>query len=883
MSGPGYDSVLGILTRQLGDQLQFYTMQGRWVHRPRKEVYFRVPNFVSQKLVEPVLSYLPSQQLPEHLENRLQFFDSSVPREIGAPLIERMRAFYDSSELIHRETFTVLGNAHSLLSDEKDTLIMSLADVARRLLKLAGRSYEKLDELSPTELYAVHRTLTRSETGFAIQLGGVDVARYFTIYPKVQVEMLGGVRRWVRKYQESLNAQHSGDHTSTPVLKGDAASVAVVSGFVQKARRLIKASRERRRPSRFGCVGPSTLSFSDHSGLLEPIPAEKFSGFEKDIIRFIEIWCSGELGNYSTLNSLPPVILRATGMYDEVDLGSATGFTFLQEIGVYTPWERVSVYHKGLALPGHGVSLKADDYQTRVNNMRKSSPLELVDSMETLRRDWGDMDVYCIDDVQAKEIDDGISLERIPGSNSEYWVHVHVANPSAFIAPDHWIAKMAQKTAETIYTPERTYPMLPSFVVDGKLSLGVNSPVLTFSAKLNKKGEIITYEITPGLIRKVTHLTAGKVDKVLGVQRIEPKVVRVGRETNTCHRPELSDSDVSESQKADFEIFKMLATGRRQKRLSNGAVSVVMPGINCSVFGNVFSGPARPPSRDQARFWRGDPAIEMTSNWFDPTGRGYPAMDGDRIVEELMILASEVAAGWCHARNIPVPYVSSISTPSCKDPMEFHRKVLLSSVGSGGYYPYDLGLEYLRLTAVTVSTAGGPLIRSGVERYARCTSPLRRYSDMLLHWQVEAALRHEAQHGESSLVGNLRSDYLPFSRAQVDELLPWLQWRRRLMTITSRNAQRFWAAQLLMRAVFYGEAELPRTFEMRVVKTVDYRRGVEVFGILMDLNVQVFAIVPDWMEKRGVKIGERYEVEIKDIDVFHTVVRVNPLRLIGDD
>lgn len=41
-----------------------------------------------------------------------------------------------------------------------------------------------------------------------------------------------------------------------------------------------------------------------------------------------------------------------------------------------------------------------------------------------------DLPIYVIDAVYAEELDDGISIESVPGEPNTDWIHIHVADPT---------------------------------------------------------------------------------------------------------------------------------------------------------------------------------------------------------------------------------------------------------------------------------------------------------------------------------------------------------------------------------------------------------------------------------------------------------------------
>ena len=107
-----------------------------------------------------------------------------------------------------------------------------------------------------------------------------------------------------------------------------------------------------------------------------------------------------------------------------------------------------------------------------------------------------------------------------------------------------------------------------------------------------------------------------------------------------------------------------------------------------------------------------------------------------------------------------------------------------------GEYPMLQGMRYLETFGHTgLKTSPFRHRVLGMEEYGKVTSPLRRYGDMILHWQIEAALREEARTGRSLKVldaaeeagkASLRKldrKFLPFSTSVLETILVGLQPR----------------------------------------------------------------------------------------------------------
>jgi exoribonuclease-2 len=94
------------------------------------------------------------------------------------------------------------------------------------------------------------------------------------------------------------------------------------------------------------------------------------------------------------------------------------------------------------------------------------------------------------------------------------------------------------------------------------------------------------------------------------------------------------------------------------------------------------------------------------------------------MVTDLMLMAGEAAARFCGERGLPIPYATQPPPEQVRQPE-----------GMAAMYAYRRQFKPSR-TAVEP----GPHFGLGLDRYARATSPLRRYADLLVHQQIRALL-----------------------------------------------------------------------------------------------------------------------------------------------
>jgi hypothetical protein len=527
------------------------------------------------------------------------------------------------------------------------------------------------------------------------------------------------------------------------------------------------------------------------------------------------------------------------------------------------------------------------------------SSLEMNDSMRSFRKDWGDMPVFCLDEAGTEEIDDGFSLEENQDDPSELWVHMHVANPSAFISSTSHTAQLAEALVETLYFPEGRFPMLSRILSENHFSLASNRPCITFSARLTNVGDIAEIKISHGIIRNVKRFTPEDVDQQLGFgtthrsQRSTTLVVgdREHYPSGTSKNQlmpaaELSPGMIRESiLPSDLKLLRKMVeitTVRRRKRSQAGAIfPPVQTGLKVRAIlpnGVDFYDPTTLMKRKDLSY---DPLISLTAtmeNSFQPSNehRGSVTM-----VEEFMLVAGEVAASWCMQRNIPIAYRGILRNPEPSESPELYKqKVIDSAMAEKGVAPINSIIHYIILLGPPVCSAV-PLQHDyiGLPAYCKITSPLRRYADLLAHWQIEAAIRRESEIG-SSLIGSTDKSYLPFSFSRVEALVPRVSKVEKLNDHAERATVDSWASQLFFRAFYFKETPLPETFEV-IISETRFSRTPFHRAYIFDLGISCVMKGDEAVKELDqVSIGDIWEARISEIQCYRRQVIMEPIRLV---
>lgn len=132
----------------------------------------------------------------------------------------------------------------------------------------------------------------------------------------------------------------------------------------------------------------------------------------------------------------------------------------------------------------------------------------------TDRRDFTQEKVLTIDHEDCKDMDDAVSVTR---TSAGYRLAVHIADVAAYAPLGSPLDRAASHRATSIYLPHLTVPMLPKVLSNDVCSLNPGVPRYTLSViiHLDKNGEVLSSEITKGLIRSRVKGIYSEINRVL--------------------------------------------------------------------------------------------------------------------------------------------------------------------------------------------------------------------------------------------------------------------------------------------------------------------------------------------------------------------------------
>ena len=317
------------------------------------------------------------------------------------------------------------------------------------------------------------------------------------------------------------------------------------------------------------------------------------------------------------------------------------------------------------------------------------------------RVDFRHENVFTIDPEDAKDFDDALSVKEL--ENGNYLIGIHIADVSHYVKNNTQLDKNALKRGNSVYFVGQVIPMLPEKLSNNLCSLVLAKDRLTYSVivELTQRGKIVKYDIKKSVINSKRRFTYDEVQEII------------------------------ETGKGDFakEIICLnnIARVLRKKRFREGGIEFFTPEIK----------------------FRLDDEGKPTEIF------KKEIKESNMLVEEFMLFANKTVA---HHIGSPEktarPFIYRIhDLPDKEKIYEFAR--FLKSLG----YTFDPNsasqtLQFMNLMEQIKNTEEEALINElairsmakaiysvnnighyglGFKYYTHFTSPIRRYSDLIVH------------------------------------------------------------------------------------------------------------------------------------------------------
>ena len=349
------------------------------------------------------------------------------------------------------------------------------------------------------------------------------------------------------------------------------------------------------------------------------------------------------------------------------------------------------------------------------------------------RLDYREEVVFTIDPDDAKDFDDALSYEKLPGGDVR--VGIHIADVSTYVRSGTALDREAQRRGNSTYLVGVVIPMLPEKLSNGLCSLVeaqdrlCKAVFLTFAK--NGKLKDTTYANT--VIRSRKRLTYKQAYALLfenDLARIRALPLPPKHQTGSTGRAlsSLSDAELIDLQSWVRALWK-IASRLRKERMANGSLDLDMPETKIFVDEKGYADRLEKIEHDESH----------------------------QLIEEFMLAANEAVARLTRTHSLPSLY--RVHDDPDPEKLEEYRQLLLTfdiRVGDLNHREEIVKLLDILRTHPQGYTLRTQLLRSmrkaayrakpdghyGLckKDYTHFTSPIRRYSDLVVHRVLETYL-----------------------------------------------------------------------------------------------------------------------------------------------
>lgn len=334
---------------------------------------------------------------------------------------------------------------------------------------------------------------------------------------------------------------------------------------------------------------------------------------------------------------------------------------------------------------------------------------------EAARRTLDREIIFTIDGADAKDLDDAISLVRLP--RGKWLLGVHIADVSHYVKPNTALDREAMKRGTSVYFTDKVVPMLPPVLSNGACSLNAGEKKYAMSAHitLSQDGKIEGCKIERTVIRSRVRGVYSEVNSVLSDGKASPYYKKYSSVYSTLQKM--------------YELYKILEENSRKRgalELDSAEAKIIL-GSDGEV-------------TDIVKRERGE---------------------AERLIEQFMLTANEAVANLMSEKEFPCVY--RIHEPPVPDKLEGFL-----------HYAYNLGVNVAGVKADNASCArlseilqqgkesgvgyamSNMLLRAmskarysdecshhyglDIDKYCHFTSPIRRLSDLATHRMIGAVL-----------------------------------------------------------------------------------------------------------------------------------------------
>ncbi|PWB73790.1 ribonuclease R [candidate division GN15 bacterium] len=471
-----------------------------------------------------------------------------------------------------------------------------------------------------------------------------------------------------------------------------------------------------------------------------------------------------------------------------------------------------------------------DEFPRQVLDEAEQAAARLAETDLSERIDLTRECIYTIDPADAKDHDDAVSVEKIPGG---YRLGVHIADVSHFVIEGTSLDSEAYRRGNSVYLPGMVVPMLPHVLSSDICSLKPNRKRLAHSASIefDSKGKMLRWTLFDAVIKSRAKLTYEEVQDYFksgirseGIDKTSENldIARELAQLLSARRfAEGSlDFDLPEAKIIMNEKGEVIELGHRVRLESHRLVEEFMLAANRAVALELFRA-ARPALY-----------------------RVHDKPDMEKL-EAFSLMMSRLGHKFPVSPNMkPIQFARFLEGIKDAPEADFINELMLRSMQKAVYQRENIGHFGLAFS-----------------HYAHFTSPIRRYPDLVIHRLLK---KHRS--GE-------------FTAAYAKRIVPHIDHAGQHCSETERNAEAAERQAIRVKQVQYMANHLGEEYDGVISGVTTYGFFVRLGNLGAEGLVRLSAIDDDYYlydeknyrvigrrQKRTFRLGDAIRVGILKVD-----------------
>lgn len=440
---------------------------------------------------------------------------------------------------------------------------------------------------------------------------------------------------------------------------------------------------------------------------------------EAKVIRIIKPHFRKHIG-YVISKNLNSSYIKSSTLSQDVKYNKKLKLNTVVEFSIKVNSKNNKIYTDDLKIIGKFNDFKVKQYMKVFSSgLSFEYPKCKIDTKDDdidIRKNIIDINHITIDGKDAKDLDDSIYLEK---QNDKYILYVSIADVASYVKENTKLDEIAKKRGNSTYLIGKVIPMLPEKLSNNLCSLNPNEVkrAVTIKMTLNSKAKLETFDVFNSYIMSKKRYTYDLVNNIYD---------------------KLEENDQFKDM---LFLMKELSDKLTNNYLKKGSISFQ------------------------------DLEIKFDDLTLSPSVR--ERSHAEKMIENFMILANETIGQYMYDLLIPTIYRvhespnyedlkevmsdisvfdKSLSIPKTREIKSYDLQKILDMV-KGKDYEYIVNKKLIRaMKKANYSTDSIGHFGLSLENYLHFTSPIRRYSDLIVHRYLKKIIRNETLNDNEKII-----------------------------------------------------------------------------------------------------------------------------------